>query len=59
MVRKFISLDGAVLQEEEWNLSPIHTCFYCDQSLIMCHESICPSSQFGQHEFITLCRPEY
>lgn len=56
MVRRFVDLNGAVLAEEEWSLNPTHTCFYCDKALIMCYDTMCPSSQFGQHEFITLCR---
>lgn len=53
-LRKFVTLDGEVTAEEEWTLSPIDRCFYCDQSLIATQGQMCPAGFLGQHDFVTL-----
>lgn len=57
MVRKFLTLDGEVKAEEEWDLNPTHTCFYCGDYLIMTHQQPCPVGFLGQHDFVTLIDP--
>ncbi len=59
MVRKFVSLDGEVLGEETWALTPLHTCFYCGDSLLTVQNTPCPSGILGEHDFITLCDRNY
>lgn len=56
MVRKFLTLDGEVRAEEEWDLNPTNTCFYCNQYLIGLHQP-CPIGFLGQHDFITIIDP--
>lgn len=58
MVRKWLTLDGEILEESEWVPTPLHTCFYCDMPLI--YESTyprCPSGLLNEHDFITLVNP--
>lgn len=58
MLRKFISLDGEVLEETEWHPRPIDMCFYCDLPLINSADSDrCTGSQGEAHDWITLCNP--
>lgn len=57
MIRKFVTLDGEVLEESEWQPTPLHTCFYCDIPLIYASEKMCPSGPMHQHDFITLVDP--
>lgn len=57
MVRKWLTLDGEILEESEWALTPIHTCFYCDSPLIYVQNIPCPSGPLSQHDFITLVDP--
>jgi hypothetical protein len=56
MVRRFVTLDGEITAEEEWDLNPTNTCFYCNQYLIGLHQP-CPIGFLGQHEFVTLIDP--
>lgn len=58
MVRKWLTLDGEVLEESEWEPTPLHTCFYCDMPLIYANtENWCPTGMLNQHDFITLVNP--
>lgn len=57
MMRKFITLDGEVLEETDWNLRPTDNCFYCSQPLIWA-DTLCPDSQDFHHDFITLVDPK-
>jgi hypothetical protein len=53
MVRKFLSLDGEIVAEEEWKPKPTDRCFYCDWPLLAVDTH--PCNMFGGvHEFITL-----
>jgi hypothetical protein len=52
-LRKFVTLDGEVLAEEEWEISPIVRCFYCDRHLVKTTQS-CPIGFEGYHDYITL-----
>lgn len=52
MVRKFLSLDGEVVAEEEWKPKPTDLCFYCDHPLILADTH--PCLFMGPHEFVTL-----
>lgn len=54
MLRKFLTLDGEVTAEEEWNLRPTDKCFYCGHPLIMAQGVPCPIGFNDQHDFITL-----
>jgi hypothetical protein len=56
MIRKFLSLDGEIVAEEEWKLQPTDRCFYCNRPLIAA--STHPCTFFGGvHDFITLINP--
>lgn len=57
MIRKFLTLDGEVLEESEYHLKPTDTCFYCGDTLITA-DTICPDSQDFHHDWITLCNPK-
>lgn len=58
MIRKFVTLDGELLEETEWHLRPVDICFYCDLPLINSADSPkCYGSQGEEHDFITLCNP--
>lgn len=57
MIRKFVTLDGEVLEETEWQLRPIDICFHCDLPLINSVDARCTGSQDEEHDFITLCHP--
>lgn len=54
MLRKFLSLDGEVMAEEEWYVRPTDRCFYCDQHLMHIQGVPCPVGFESQHDFITL-----
>jgi len=56
MIRKFLTFDGEILEETEWNLKPVDKCFYCDEFLINSHR-YCTESQDGNHDWITLVKP--
>lgn len=56
MVRKWLTIDGEVLEESEWALKPIDRCFYCDVFLIA-EDPFCPISQNHEHDWISLCDP--
>ncbi len=58
MVRRFVTLDGEILAEEEWNLSPIHHCFWCEDRLITSLTEPCYFSFDGQHEWVTIANRE-
>lgn len=60
MIRKFLTLDGDVLEESEWEPSPTDACFYCDltfHSIYTDFDEICWESQDGSHDWITLVKP--
>lgn len=57
MVRKFISYDGEVLAEEEWEMNPNTRCFYCDKYLIGTNHTPCNVGFLGQHDYVTLVNP--
>ncbi len=61
MVRKFVTLDGEVLAEEEWTLNenPNFRCFWCDDHLLGSEEYTCYASFDGTHDWVTLCSKEY
>lgn len=58
-MRKFLTLDGDVLEESEWVINPSDLCFYCD--LPLKHKGIfpmCDGSQDKSHDWITLVNPQ-
>jgi hypothetical protein len=55
MVRLFVDYDGDILAHEEWEPTRIHTCFWCDQPLLLVRDTVCPMSLGHTHDFITLC----
>jgi len=57
MLRKFVSLDGELLDETEVSMpTPVHRCFYCEQYAALWKTlPYCPSSQDHRHELVTLC----
>lgn len=57
MVRRFVTLDGEVLAEEEWAPNPTNRCFWCDQHLIFT-DGPCLGSFDKAHEFVTICKRE-
>ncbi len=60
MIRKFLTPDGDVLEEADWNVNPMDSCFYCDTPLwITGNERYaeCYESQDGRHDWITLVHP--
>ena len=60
MIRKFLTPDGDVLDETDWDLRPIDACFYCNTPLwVTANESFsqCYESQDGSHDWITLVNP--
>jgi hypothetical protein len=54
MLRKFLTYDGEITAEEEWNVKPTDKCFYCADPLIIAHGVPCPVGFYGEHDFITL-----
>ena len=54
MLRRFVTLDGEIQAEEEWNVNPTHRCFYCDQHLIYVQSEPCPVGFEQMHDFVTL-----
>lgn len=58
-MRRFVTLDGEVKAEENWELKPIDRCFYCDQYLILAQATACESSFDGQHEWVSLIKPTH
>jgi hypothetical protein len=59
MVRKFVTLDGEILGEEEWKLSPLHSCFFCGSPLIYVRNEPCPNGFLSEHEFVQICDRNY
>lgn len=61
MVRKFITLDGEVLAEEEWTLNknPKFRCFWCDDHLMEAKDYPCYDSFDGSHDWVTICNREF
>ena len=55
MLRRFISLEGEIMADEEWLIKPIDRCFWCDVPLILFKGTPCPHSLGATHEFITVC----
>ena len=58
LLRKFVTLDGEVLEETQWNVKPIDKCFYCGQQLMEITDNVCPDSIDYNHDWITLCNPK-
>lgn len=54
MMRRFVTLDGEVEAEEEWDLNPTVRCFYCNQHLVHVQYTPCPIGFSGQHDYVTL-----
>lgn len=59
MVRKWLTLDGEILEESEWDPTPLHKCFYCNAPLTYVRNTYCPSGYLGEHDFITLVDRNY
>ncbi len=59
MVRKFVSLDGEVLAEENWVPNDKHGCFWCGDFLKSADSYPCPFSFDGLHDWVTVCHKEY
>jgi hypothetical protein len=61
MVRKFVTLDGEVLAEEEWkpNAHPENRCFWCNNHLISSETYSCSRSFDGNHDWVTVCDKEF
>lgn len=61
MIRKFVTLEGEVLAEEEWNPigSPENRCFWCNDHLTSSEADICPHSFDGSHDWVTVCNREF
>jgi hypothetical protein len=60
VIRKFLTLDGDVLEETDWALKPTDKCFYCDMNFMQIFtdfDEICYESQDGEHDWITLVDP--
>lgn len=57
-MRKFLTLDGDVLEESDWGINPIDKCFYCDLPLTYTETfRSCGGSLDGGHDWITLVNP--
>jgi hypothetical protein len=56
-MRKFLTLDGEVLDEMDWNVSPKDNCFYCGDKLDGTPSLECWESLDGNHDWITLVNP--
>ena len=59
VLRKFLTLEGEVLEEAEWAPKPIDKCFYCDIPLTTIDSEYepCWDSQNLCHDWITLVNP--
>lgn len=57
MLRRFITVEGEIMADEEWHLRPVDRCFWCDGYLILVKGTSCPDSQGAIHEFVTVCNP--
>lgn len=57
MVRKWLTLDGDVMEESEWALKPIDRCFYCDVPLAT-GPAYCSASLDHEHDWISICDPQ-
>ena len=62
-MRKFLTLDGEVLAEKEWQLKPTDNCFYCGEKLLVARPGFydgteCWESLDGRHDWITLVNPQ-
>lgn len=55
MVRRYVSLDGEILGEEEWDLLPHFNCFWCDTPLISAKGYECDNPFDESHDFVTIC----
>jgi hypothetical protein len=58
MVRKWLTLDGEVLEESDWSVKPIDRCFYCNDPLIAV-DSYCSASLDHAHDWISLVSPAH
>jgi hypothetical protein len=52
--RRFVTLEGEILDESSWTVSPIHRCFYCNNPLLHVYDTHCPASLDGTHDLVTL-----
>lgn len=59
MVRRWVTLDGEIRHEGEWDLKPIDRCFFCDKYLILAQTHVCETSFDGRHEWVSLIDPTY
>lgn len=57
MLRKFVDLNGNVLEETEWELTPHHLCFWCAEPLILVQNTDCPIGLDSRHDLVTLVSP--
>lgn len=55
MLRRFITLDGDIMADEEWRLRPVDACFWCGKPLILVKETPCSHALGATHEFVTVC----
>lgn len=58
MVRRFVTLDGEITGEVDWDLNPTHRCFWCSDHLIFTQAEPCYESFDGTHDFVTICNKE-
>ncbi len=58
-MRKFLTLDGEVIEETDWYVKPMDKCFYCSVPLIetLRLNNTCASSLDGSHDWVTLVNP--
>jgi len=61
MVRRFVTLDGEVLAEENWDITqnPKYLCFWCDDHLLGSENYPCYNSFDGSHDWVTICKREF
>jgi hypothetical protein len=52
--RRFVTMEGEILDEVEWRVTPLHRCFYCNVPLLYDASGLCPSSFDGRHDLVTL-----
>ena len=58
MMRRFITLDGEIMAEEQWEPNPNHRCFWCDDHLKHSYREPCYNSFDGSHDWVTICDRE-
>jgi hypothetical protein len=57
MLRRFITLEGEIMADEDWRLRPTDCCFWCDEPLILVKGMECAHPFGASHEFVTVCNP--